>query len=112
MVNAQSVQWQRLDANVFNLAKKENKPVLLHLAANWCHWCHVMEEKTYQNKQVVEYLNKHFIVCKEDHDLRPDLANKYRDYGWPATIIFSKDGKELFKNAGYIEAKEFLNILK
>ncbi|GAB4202160.1 MAG: hypothetical protein Fur0023_07670 [Bacteroidia bacterium] len=112
MIKSQSVQWQRFDANTFNLAKKENKPVLLHLAANWCHWCHVMEEKTYQNKQVVEYLNKHFIVCKEDHDLRPDLANKYRDYGWPATIIFSKDGKELFKNAGYIEAKEFLDILK
>lgn len=111
-IKGQSIHWQHFDKNTIEKAKKENKPILLHLAANWCHWCHVMEEKTYTDKLIVDYVNKHFIACKEDHDLRPDLANKYRDYGWPATIIFSSKGVEIFKNAGYIEAKEFLSILK
>ncbi|MEW6773338.1 MAG: DUF255 domain-containing protein [Bacteroidota bacterium] len=109
---AQNIHWQHLDTSVFEKAKKLKKPVILHLAANWCHWCHVMEEQTYHHPKVVDYINKYFIACMEDHDQRPDLANKYRDYGWPATIIFSYGGKELFKNAGYIEAEEYLKILK
>jgi len=109
---AQKVHWQSFDKDIFKKAAQQQKPVLLHLAANWCHWCHVMEEKTYHNPEVIKYLNSNFIVCTEDHDKRPDLANKYRDYGWPATIIFDPSGQELFKEAGYIEAKEFLQILK
>ena len=111
-IYSQGILWKSFTPQTLELAKKEKKPILLHLAANWCHWCHVMEEKTYQNPKVVKYLNQYFITCTEDHDKRPDLANRYRDYGWPATIIFSADGKELFKQAGYIEANEFLNILQ
>ncbi len=108
---SQNINWQHFDTTTLQKAQKENKPIILHLAANWCHWCHVMEEKTYHNPKVINYINKYFIACTEDHDQRPDLANMYRDYGWPATIIFSPDGKEVFKQAGYIEANEFLKIL-
>lgn len=112
MSNAQRVNWTSFTPDIFQKAQQQQKPVLLHLAANWCHWCHVMEEKTYGDPNVIKYLNENFIACTEDHDKRPDLANKYRDYGWPATILFSPDGKELFKQAGFIEATEFLEILK
>lgn len=104
--------WQHFDTATFEKAKKEKKHIILHLAANWCHWCHVMEEKTYQHPDIVKYINQNFIATTEDHDQRPDLANKYRDYGWPATIIFSPDGKEIFKEAGYIQPEEYLQILK
>ncbi|GIV41285.1 MAG: hypothetical protein KatS3mg034_0595 [Vicingaceae bacterium] len=106
------ISWQPFTPQNLQNAAKQNKPLILHLAANWCHWCHVMEEKTYQNPQVVSYIQKNFIACREDHDQRPDLANKYREYGWPATIIFDPQGNEIFKQAGYIEANEFLEILK
>lgn len=111
-LHAQKLNWQSFNSETLKLAKQKNKHILLHLAANWCHWCHVMEEKTYSNPEVINYLNKYFIVCYEDHDKRPDLANRYRDYGWPATIIFNPNAQEVFKEAGYIEAKEFLSILK
>ncbi|GCD79842.1 DUF255 domain-containing protein [Schleiferia thermophila] len=108
----EKIKWEPFNVATLNKAKEKNKYILLHLAANWCHWCHVMEEKTYQHPEVINYLNKHFIVCYEDHDKRPDLANRYREYGWPATIIFNSDAQEVFKEAGYIEAYEFLSILK
>lgn len=108
----QEISWQSFNSETLKLAKQQNKYIVLHLAANWCHWCHVMEEKTYKNPKIVEYLNKYFIACYEDHDKRPDLANRYRDYGWPATIVFNPNGIEVFKEAGYIEANEFLSILK
>lgn len=106
-----SPKWSHFEAGIFEKAKKENKLVLLHLRANWCHWCHVMEEKTYADAQVILFLEKNYIACMEDHDERQDLTSLYSDYGWPATIIFDSQGNELFKEAGYIPLDEFLATL-
>ncbi|HPQ08532.1 MAG TPA: DUF255 domain-containing protein [Bacteroidia bacterium] len=106
------IQWQKLDNATFEKARKENKYIVLHLAANWCHWCHVMEEKTYHHPKVIELLNKKFIACYEDHDQRPDLANRYREYGWPATIVFNPNGKEVLKETGYIPPDEYIQKLQ
>lgn len=104
-------KWSRFDAEIFAKAKKENKLVLLHLRANWCHWCHVMEEKTYALPKVIAYLDKNYIACMEDHDERQDLTSLYSDYGWPATIVFDGNGNELLKEPGYIPADELLEKL-
>ncbi|MEO6305503.1 MAG: DUF255 domain-containing protein, partial [Bacteroidia bacterium] len=106
-----SPKWSHFDAEIFARAKKENKLVLLHLRANWCHWCHVMEEKTYTQPKVISYLEKNYIACMEDHDERQDLTSLYSEYGWPATIIFDADGNELLKQPGYIPMDEFLETL-
>ena len=105
-------EWQHFDAAIFNKAKKEHKLVLLHLGANWCHWCHVMEEQTYTDPFVLELLNKSYIACKEDHDERQDLTSLYAAYGWPATIVFDADGNELLKEAGFISSDRFIALLK
>jgi uncharacterized protein YyaL (SSP411 family) len=104
-------EWTDFNETVFIKAKREHKLVLLHLGANWCHWCHVMEETTYEDPRVVDYLNKNFIVCKEDHDKRQDLTSLYSEYGWPATIIFDSNGNELLKQAGFIDPDRFIALL-
>jgi len=103
--------WEPFNESVFKKAKRENKLVVLHLAANWSHWCHVMEENTYADPLVIEYLDKNYIVCKEDHDARQDLTSLYSQYGWPATIIFDADGNELLKEAGFIDKDRFMTLL-
>ncbi|MDP3557904.1 MAG: DUF255 domain-containing protein [Bacteroidota bacterium] len=105
-------KWSRFDSEIFAKAKEENKLVLLHLRANWCHWCHVMEEKTYALPKIISYLNKNYIACMEDHDERQDLTSLYSDYGWPATIVFDGNGNELMKEPGYIPADELLEKLQ
>ena len=35
---------------------------------------------------------RHFVAMRVDQDSRPDLSNRYEDYGWPATIIFDANG--------------------
>lgn len=111
--NKSEINWTRnWSEKIFEKAKKENKLVILDLEAVWCHWCHVMHETTYTESKVIDLINSRFIPVRIDHDLRPDLANKYRNYGWPATIIFNSDGKEVLKKAGYIPRDEFLLELK
>lgn len=106
------VKWQDWSDEVFAQAKAEKKLVILDLEAIWCHWCHVMEAQTYSNPEVVEILENSFMAVKVDQDSRPDLSNLYRDYGWPATIIFKADGTELAKRRGFIEPEKMLELLK
>lgn len=106
------IQWQNFSDDIFQQAKQEHKFILLNLHANWCHWCHVMDDSTYSNPKVIEYLEQHYISTSEDHDLRTDLAERYRAYGWPATIVFDAEGNEIVKRAGYIAPENFLRLLK
>ena len=71
-----------------------------------------MEATTYHDPAVREILDKRFIAAKVDVDARPDIDERYGDYGWPATIIFSPDGEELGKYRGYIAPDRFVEILQ
>ncbi|MEQ1876050.1 MAG: DUF255 domain-containing protein, partial [Bdellovibrionia bacterium] len=105
------IQWVSWTPDLFDRAKKENRFVVLDLEAVWCHWCHVMEEETYSNPQVISFLKEKFIAVRVDQDARPDISRRYEDWGWPATIFFAPDGTELVKRAGYIPPEKFLAVL-
>lgn len=107
------IQWQNsLSPDTFEQAEKEGKLVLLTLEANWCHWCHVMEDSTYLNAEVIQLLNEKFVCVKVDQDANPELAARYRKYGWPATIILNSKGEDLVKNAGYVNPRDFIEMLE
>src|ERR1051325_3417528 len=78
------IQWQPWSNDVFVRAKREHRFVLLDLEAVWCHWCHVMDEMTYSDDRVIALMNQRYIAVRVDQDSRPDLSNRYEDYGWPA----------------------------
>jgi uncharacterized protein YyaL (SSP411 family) len=107
-----SINWQPWSEDIFSRAQAEKKLIILDLHAVWCHWCHVMDEKTYSDPQIIDTINKYFIPVSVDQDSRPDLAARYQDYGWPATVIFNSQGKEREILSGYYSPKEFLPILK
>src|SRR5690606_13092792 len=69
------------------------------------------DDSTYSNKEVVKLLKTNFISTKADQDANPDLANRYREYGWPATIIFDANGNEIIKRRGYMNPRVFLKLL-
>jgi uncharacterized protein YyaL (SSP411 family) len=104
--------WNKFTPQVFNDAKSQNKLVYLHVGAQWCHWCHVMEDSTYSDLEVQKYLNENFILAKEDQDSRPDLFTKYRSYGWPALVVYDQNANEILKLRGYQERKKFLALMK
>ncbi len=109
---ADELKWHDWSEDVFKQAKQENKFVLLDLGAVWCHWCHVMDETTYSNKDVIALLQKKYLVVRVDQDSRPDLSNRYEDYGWPATVVFAADGSEIAKRRGFIKPREMTSLLQ
>lgn len=104
--------WSTFSPETFAKAKAERKFVVMDGSAEWCHWCHVMEATTYRDPTVRALLAKSFVAVKVDIDTRPDLAERYGDYGWPATVIFSPDAEELGKYRGYIAPEKFTELLR
>jgi uncharacterized protein len=104
--------WRGWSDGVFAEAKNSHKFVLLDLEAVWCHWCHVMDANTYRDPHVIALLQKHYILLKVDQDSRPDLSNRYEDFGWPATVVFDGDGHEIVKRQGYLAPDEMTSMLQ
>ena len=111
-VAAETLTWRGWDAGLFDDKATNDRLVILDLEAVWCHWCHVMEETTYRDPKVVGLLKSKFITVRADQDANPDLSNRYGDWGWPATIIFDSQGRELIKRRGYLDPKEMTALLE
>ncbi|MFO0595761.1 MAG: DUF255 domain-containing protein [Myxococcaceae bacterium] len=107
----QAFEWLEYGPAAFARAKAEQKVVLVDCAAEWCHWCHVMDETTYRDPEVGAWLAKNAIAVRVDVDARPDLADRYADWGWPATVLLSGDGEELGKFRGYLPPERMRSIL-
>jgi uncharacterized protein YyaL (SSP411 family) len=109
--HAEPLPWQKWDPSLFDRAAKENKYILLHMAAVWCHWCHVMEGTTYADPAIQKAILDKFIPVRVDQDADPELSYRYEQWGWPATIMLDKDGNEIFKRRGYIPPELFAKLL-
>src|SRR5262249_44566369 len=66
----------------------------------------------YRDAAVVKLLKEHYVAARVDADAHVDLANRYEDYGWPATVIFDAKGTELVKMRGYLEPKRLASLLQ
>jgi uncharacterized protein YyaL (SSP411 family) len=111
-ISASEIEWQPWSDSVFAKAKQEGRLVLLDLGTGWCHWCHVMEEVTYRDPVVIDLVRKRYIAVRVDADSRPDLSNRYEDYGWPATVVFGMNGDEIVKRQGYIPPRPMASMLQ
>jgi len=109
---ASKINWQPWSDSIFEQAKREHRFVLLDLEAVWCHWCHVMDAQTYSDPKVVALIKSKYLAVKVDQDSRPDISNRYEDYGWPATVVFNSDGSEIVKRQGYLPPKLMASILQ
>lgn len=103
--------WRDFTPALFAEARASGKPVFLYLEAVWCHWCHVMQRKTFPDAGVQQRLKQQWLIASVDHDADPLLANRYRAYGWPALIFFNAQGQEVAKRAGFLSAEDFSRLL-
>ena len=100
----QPIRWHEWDDEAFDLAKRENKPILLDIGAVWCHWCHVMDRESYEDPEIAQIVNQRFVAVKVDRDERPDVDSRYQaavqaisgQGGWPLTAFLTPDGKPFY----------------
>ncbi len=100
----QPVEWYPWGEDAFARARAEDKPILLDIGAVWCHWCHVIDRESYENPEIAQIINAHFVPVKVDRDERPDIDVRYQHAvsaitgqgGWPLTGVLTPEGKVFF----------------
>jgi uncharacterized protein YyaL (SSP411 family) len=98
------VDWYPWGDEAFKKAKAEDKPIFLSIGYSTCHWCHVMENESFEDDEVARLLNETFVSIKVDREERPDIDSYYMTVcgllsgtgGWPLTIIMSPAKQPFF----------------
>jgi uncharacterized protein YyaL (SSP411 family) len=88
------VDWYPWGDEAFAKARAEDKPIFLSVGYSTCHWCHVMEHESFENAQVADVINRHFVSIKVDREERPDVDRVYMTFvqattgsgGWPMSV--------------------------
>ena len=99
------VDWHPWSAETLQLARDQDKPILLSIGYSACHWCHVMAHESFEDEAVAAVMNEHFVNIKVDREERPDLDHIYqnahyllaqRSGGWPLTMFLAPDGTPFY----------------
>ncbi|MEY4384174.1 MAG: hypothetical protein RI995_1716 [Bacteroidota bacterium] len=97
-------------------AKKENKLVMFDAYTTWCGPCKVLKTKVFPNKELGEYINKHFVSIGVDMEAGEgiQLSNMYPVDGYPTILFLDGEGKVKKKILGLPRggAQELLAIAK
>jgi uncharacterized protein YyaL (SSP411 family) len=95
------VAWQPWDEAALELARERDVPIFLSIGYAACHWCHVMEEESFEDPAVAERLNENFVPIKVDREERPDVDSVYMSVcqmvrgqgGWPLSVFLTPEGE-------------------
>jgi len=98
------VNWYPWNDEAFETAQRLKIPVFVSIGYSTCHWCHVMEEESFEDEEIAEYLNENFISIKVDREERPDVDAIYMSAvqalagqgGWPLNVWMTPDRKPFF----------------
>ncbi len=113
------VDWYPWCDEAFEKALDEKRPIFLSIGYSSCHWCHVMEREVFEDEDIAEFLNEHFISIKVDREERPDIDKHYqsvhlllnqRPGGWPLSIFMTPDKKPFFAGT-YIPPVRKFNMM-
>ncbi len=112
------VNWYPWGMEALEKAKNENKLILISIGYAACHWCHVMEHESFENEQVADFMNEHFVSIKVDREERPDIDQVYMNAvqllsgrgGWPLNCVALPDGRPIYGGTYFTKA-EWLDML-
>jgi hypothetical protein len=112
------VNWYAWNDETLALAKKENKLLLISIGYSSCHWCHVMEDESFEDVAVAAVMNEHFINVKVDREERPDIDQVYMNAvqlmtgsgGWPLNCIALPDGRPIWGGT-YFRKEAWIKVL-
>ncbi|MCF8319641.1 MAG: thioredoxin domain-containing protein [Flavobacterium sp.] len=113
------VHWKAWNKDSLAQAEKNNQLIVISIGYSACHWCHVMEHESFENVEVAETMNQHFINIKVDREERPDVDAIYMKAiqiitgrgGWPLNVVALPDGRPVWGGT-YFRKEEWISTLE
>jgi hypothetical protein len=98
------VNWFPWGDDAFEAAKRLGRPIFLSVGYSTCHWCHVMEEESFEDEEIARYLNENYVSIKVDREERPDVDAIYMTAvqlmtgrgGWPMSVWLTPERKPYY----------------
>jgi uncharacterized protein YyaL (SSP411 family) len=98
------VDWYPWGDDAFEAARRLERPVFVSIGYSTCHWCHVMEEESFDDVETARLLNEHFVAIKVDREVRPDVDAMYmsavqamgQSGGWPLSVFVTPSREPFF----------------
>ena len=112
------VDWFPWADEAFALAQKLNKPIFISIGYATCHWCHVMEEESFEDIALAAFLNQHFVAIKLDREVSPDIDASFMRVsmllngsgGWPLNLFLLPNGQAFYAFT-YLPRDELFRLL-
>ncbi len=112
------VDWRPWGEEVFEEARRTERPVFLSIGYSTCHWCHVMAHESFEDEEVARVMNDAFLPVKVDREERPDVDAVYMascvamngSGGWPLTVLLTPDQKPFWAGT-YLPKDQLLRLL-
>lgn len=113
------VNWWEWSEEAFAFARQHDRLVLVSIGYSSCHWCHVMERESFEDTEVAELMNSHFVCIKVDREERPDIDQLYMDAvqlvsntgGWPLNCFVLPDKRPLYGGT-YFPKSNWMQVLR
>jgi uncharacterized protein YyaL (SSP411 family) len=113
------VEWLPWGEKALQLAKALDKPILVSIGYSACHWCHVMERESFEDKDLASMMNEYLVCIKVDREERPDVDGVYMDAlqamglqgGWPLNVFLTPDQKP-FYGGTYFPPAQWAQVLR
>lgn len=110
MTRSDQIHWRSWSTEAFEESRAENRPIFLSISAVWCHWCHVMDEESFDHPEVIRRLNRDFVPVRVDSDKRPDINSRYNMGGWPTVAVLDAEGRVMVGDT-YLPTGRLLELL-
>jgi len=112
------VDWYPWGEEVFQEAKRTDRPIFLSIGYSTCHWCHVMAHESFEDEAVARAINDAFLPVKVDREERPDVDAVYMaacmamtgSGGWPLTVLLTPDQKPFWAGT-YLPKAQLLRLI-
>ncbi|WBL26056.1 thioredoxin domain-containing protein [Zunongwangia sp. HGR-M22] len=113
------VDWRAWNKTALQEAKQSNKLIIISVGYSACHWCHVMEHESFEDEEVADIMNAHYVSIKVDREERPDIDQVYMQAvqimtgrgGWPMNIVALPDGRPVWGGT-YFRKEQWISALR
>lgn len=133
LTDTKTIKWYTLE-EALAAQEKNDKKIFIDMYTDWCKWCKVMDQKTFTDQTVIDYMNENFYAVKFNaeqkeaitfngkkynylqsgrrgiHELAYELMDRSASY--PSFVLLDENLNRLGYIKGYKAPAQFLSTLK
>ncbi|MFK8008466.1 MAG: thioredoxin family protein [Saprospiraceae bacterium] len=132
-ISATKIKWYTLE-EALAAQEKNDKKIFIDMYTDWCKWCKVMDQKTFTDKAVIQYMNDNFYAVKFNAEQKKAITFKGKKYefipsgrrgihglafelmeksaSYPSFVLLDENLNNLGTIKGYKAPTPFMSLLK